>query len=55
MRICLIGKPNEHERFKDYATDLRSLGFKVVSCWHESARVYDFVVAESEQAAVDKI
>jgi nucleoside 2-deoxyribosyltransferase len=34
MRIYLAGQPKEHERFNEYAAELRNHGFEVVSSWH---------------------
>lgn len=39
MRIYLAGKPEDHKRFNDYAAELRSYGFEVVSRWHESDQI----------------
>lgn len=43
MRIYLAGKPEEHERFNEYATEIRNDGFEVVSCWHESDQIANLV------------
>jgi len=51
MKICLVGKPNEQERFKGYATELRSYGFEVVSSWHESDQTA--ILAERFQTIQD--
>jgi nucleoside 2-deoxyribosyltransferase len=43
MRIYLAGKPEEHERFNEYATELRNYGFEVVSRWHENDQIANLV------------
>ena len=43
MIVYLAGKPEDHERFNEYASDLQSRGIKVVSTWHKSGALAELL------------
>src|ERR1035437_7262632 len=43
MIVYLAGKPEDHERFNEYARDLQSRGVQVVSTWHKSGALADLL------------